>query len=310
MKKLILTLSAVLLFSVASAQNSSLADESARYEQRYDLLVSRLGVDGVGVETVLNNWEKVDSANAKMLLGKFSYLFAKAMTPQVIMKPGRKYLGMEPVLTLKDSLGNDVYYYQDNVFDDELYGQAVKAADKAVALYPDRLDFRFLKANAYIAYEKESPDMALAYLQDLVRENQTRTLPWKYEGEDVDDAFFEDAMQEYCFSFYTIGSQTSYEAFRTLSEQLLQQYPDNMGYMNNVGSYYLVKQEYKTAMKYYDKVLKKIPDDYTAMQNGLLAARKLKNVKLEKKYLNIIIRHGSERDRLVAQGRLDTLNKK
>ncbi len=284
--------------------------ESERYEQRYDLLVSRLGPAGIGIETVLNNWEKVDSTNAKMLLGRFSYLFTKAQTPQVVTRPGKKYLGMDPVVSLKDSLGNDIHYFQDNVFDDELYGQAMKAADKAISLYPDWLDLRFLKANAYIAYEKESPDMALAYLQDLAREDAAGRFSWKYEGADVDSGFFAEAMQEYCYSFYTIGSPASYEAFKSLSELLLDIFPDNLGFMNNIGSYYLVNHEYKTALKYYDKVLKKVPEDYTAMQNGLLAARRMHNVKLEKKYLGHIIKYGSEKDRLMARGRMDALNMK
>ena len=46
------------------------------------------------------------------------------------------------------------------------------------------------------------------------------------------------------------------------------------------------------------------------MQNGLLATRKMKNVKLEKKYLGMIARHGSEKDRMLAQSRLDALNGK
>ena len=81
--------------------------DSERYEQRYDMLVSKLGPAGIGVETVLNNWENVDSTNAKMLSGKFSYLFTKAQSSQVVVKPTKKYLGMEPVLSLKDSLGNN-----------------------------------------------------------------------------------------------------------------------------------------------------------------------------------------------------------
>ncbi len=152
--------------------------------------------------------------------------------------------------------------------------------------------------------------MALPYLQNLVRENSARKEPWIYEDSEVDENFFEDAMQEYCYSFYSIGSDASHEAFRTLSQQLLDLYPDNMGFMNNIGSYHLLKEDFKTALKYYDKVLKKIPDDYTAMQNGLLASRKLKNVKLEKKYLTLIEKYGSEKDRLMAKGRLAALSKK
>lgn len=305
MKRLIISFAAMLACVSAFAQS-----ESEKYEQRYDLLVSKLGPAGVGVETVLDNWEKVDSTNSRMLLGRFSYLFTKAQTPKVVTRGSKKYLGMEPVLSLKDSLGNDVYYFQDNVFDDEIYALAVKAADKAVAMHPDRLDFRFMKANAYIAYEKESPDMALAYLLSLVKENEGRTGKWNYDGEEADPGFFEDAMQEYCYSFYTIGSPASHEAFLSLSERLAECFPSNMGFVNNIGSYHLLKQDYKGAMKLYDKVLKKVPGDYTAMQNGLLAARKMKNLKAEKKYLNLIIQYGSEKDRLLAKGRLDALNRK
>ncbi len=305
MKRFIVLIAALLAASAVFAQT-----ESERYEQRYDMLVARLGADGVGIETVLNNWEKVDSTNAKMLLGRFTYLYTKAQTPQVVSRPEKKYLGMDPVLEMKDSLDNSVYYFQDYVFDDELYGQAVKTADRLISLYPDRLDYRFLKANAYIAYEKESPDMALAYIQDLIRENSVRKAAWQYDGKETEKDFFEDAMQEYCYSFYSIGSPASYEAFRVLSEQLLEAYPANMGFMNNIGSYHLLKKDYKTALKYYDKVLKKAPGDNIAMQNGLLAARKLKNVKLEKKYLEMMLKHGSDKDRLLARGRLDALNKK
>ena len=283
MKKILFVAMMLMAGVAASAQT-----DSERYEQRYDLLVSKLGAAGIGVETVLDNWAKVDSTNAKMLLGRFTYYFTKAQTSEVVSKPGKKYLGMDPLLTLKDSLGNDVYYYQHNVFDDELYGQAVKAADKAIATYPDRLDFRVMKATAYIAYEKESPDMALAFLLALADEETRRRNAWAYGDAEAEEGFFEEAMQEYCYSFYTIGSDGSREAFRKLSEKLSGMYPSNPEFVNNIGSYYLVNHEYKTALKYYDKVLKKHPDDYTAMQNALLAAKKLKNAKLEKKYLAMI----------------------
>lgn len=286
MKKILFAAVAMLACALASAQT-----DSERYEQRYDMLVSRLGAAGLGVETVLDNWEKADSTNAKMLLGRFNYYFTKSQTTEVVSKSSKKYLGMEPMLALKDSLGNDIYYYQHSVFDDELYGQAIKAADKAIAFYPDRLDFRFIKANAYIAYEKESPDMALACLFALIDENGRRSNAWTYGDAEAEPDFFEEAMQEYCYSFYSIGSEASREAFRRLSEKLSGIYPSNPEFVNNIGSYYLLKHEYKTAVKYYNKVLKKHPGDKTAMQNALLAAKRMKNAKLVKKYQDMIEMH-------------------
>lgn len=263
--------------------------QTVNYEQRYEMLVSRFGPAGVGVETLLENWAKADSTDIKLLTARFNYHFAKAQTDQVVKKTQKKYLGMEPLMTLKDSTGVDVYYYQEKVFDDELYGQALKAADRAIALYPDYLDFRFIKANAYISYEKESPDMALAYLLALVQEDAVRRKLWRYNEKAVEPGFFESAMQEYCYSLYSIGSPEAMTAFLKLSEKLNELHPDNPEYINNIGSYYLIaEQDCKTALKYYGKVLKKHPQDYTAIKNSILAARKMKNTKLEKKYMKMI----------------------
>lgn len=304
MKKL---LAIAIMLSVSFALSGQ---TSERYEQRYDLLVSQFGPAGVGIETVLDNWEKVDSTNAKMLLGRFTYFFTKAQSGQVEARPGKKYLGMDPVLTLKDSLGNDIHYFNINVFDEELFAQAMKTADKAVSIWPDRLDFRFMKTNAYIAYEKESPDMALAYLSALADENVRRKSSWEYEGVKVDQDFFQDAMQEYCYSFYSLGTPAGYEAFRALSEKLAAMFPDNPQFMNNLGSYYLIaKEDYKTAYKYYNKVLKAHPDDYSAIKNGIIAARRQKNIKTERKYLEMMLKYGPENERLQAEGRLKALKK-
>ena len=278
------------------------------HEQRYNLLVSKFGPGGVGVETVLNNWAKVDSTTVKLLAARFDYYFTKAATTQVVAKPGNKYLGMKPVLTLKDSTGADVCYYQEQVFDDEIYGKALRAVDKAINTHPYMLEFRFMKANAYIAYEKESPDMALAYLIALAVEDSSRKSPWKYDGKEVDPGFVTDAMKDYCYSFYSIGSQKSLDAFMKLSEKMNELHPGNLDYLNNIGTYYLVAaNDYKTALKYYGKVLKKRPSDYTAIKNSVIAARKMKNTKQEKKYLQMIVKYGPDNEKTQAELRLKAL---
>ena len=283
---------------------------SEKYEQRYNMLSAQFGPAGVGVETVLDNWEKVDSTNAKLLLARFDFLFTKAQSVKVVMKDSKKYLGMEPILTFKDSLQRNVYCYQEVFYDDELYGKAIQAIDKAITVWPNRLDFRFAKANALISYEKESPDMALNYLKSLLAEAAVKKSDWDYADTTVGKPFIEDAMQEYCYSFYSIGSPATYEAFLALSQKLVSVYPDYLDFANNIGSYHMIaKEDYKAAIKQYAKVLKKDPSNYTAIKNSILASRKMGNVKSEKKYLQMLVEHGPENEKLVAQGRLSHLSK-
>ncbi len=280
------------------------------FERRYNLLVSQVGPAGVGIETLINNWAKADQDNDRMLTAKFHYYLTKAQKPEVVTKPSKKYLGNEPVLALKDSTGSDVFYFQVLAYDDELFREAINAVDRAIEVYPERLDFRFMKTNAYVSYERESPDIALANLIGLANDFVKGAEQWTYDGNPADAEFFAEAMQEYCITFYTLATQSSYEAFRKLSEVMAGVYPSNMAFVSNIGTYHLlVKDDCKTALKYYNKVLKKNPSDYTAIRNSCLAARKLGNVKMEKKYLAMLMEHGGDVEKMQAKARLEALNR-
>ena len=299
-----------ILLTVVILSMSVICLTAQDYERRYNLLVSQVGPAGVGVETLLDNWARAEKDNDKMLTARFHYYLLKSQSSEIVTRPERKYLGTEPVLTLKDSTGADVYYFEVLKYDDELFREAVAAVDRAIEVYPDRLQLRFMKINAYVSYERESPDMALANLIALASDFDKGTSEWIYEGEPADDEFFAQAMQEYCYTFYSLGTSYSYEAFRRLSEVMNGYYPDDMSFVCNIGSYHmLVKNDCKTALKYYSKVLKKNPTDYTAIRNSTLAARKMGNAKLEKKYLKLLMEHGTDSDKLQAQARLSALEK-
>lgn len=308
MKKLLITVVAALAAAFSLAGQTT----SEEFKSRYDNLTRRLGAAGIGVETLLDKWEKAFPEDIDMLVGKFNYYLAKSAYEEVVSKPQERYLGEKPMLSLKDSLGNDVRYFQVVSYGDSLFAMSSQAIDKAIKLYPDRLDLRFCKVTALLAYEKDSPDMAVASLSALIDYNGTSHPAWKYGNEPAEKDLFESGIQEYCASMYELESPSSYEAFRSLSEKMLKYSPDNSLFVTNLGTYhFVVKKDNKTALKYYNKVLKKEPDNYTAIKNCVLMARRDKNVKLEKKYLPMLAQYSpDEIERKSAQARLTALNAK
>ena len=306
----------ILTFLVALALPLSLLGQTQTpedYVRRYNNLVDRVGASGVGVETLLDKWAADYPDDLQQLLARFSFCFNKAQTSQVIQLPQDRYLGREPLIPMTDSLGRKANYFEDFIFDDEQFGLALEALDRAVSLNPERLDLRLLRTDALIAYEKGSPDMALASLKALVDENFQKHPAWTHGSlEKVDDEVFKALMQDYCFTFFRLGTDSSAEAFKGLTEHMLTRWKDDPMLLDNIGSYWLVcKKDYKKARKYYDQVLKKHPGDMTAIRNGVLLARTIKDVKLEKKYLAMMAQYGeTEVDRKSASARLEAMNQK
>ena len=302
---LLACLAAGLAFSAAAQTQTQ-----EEYIRRYNNMVSRVGASGVGVETLLDKWEADWPESLDMLMGRVLYFFDKCQETRVVLKEKNRFLGEQPTLALKDSLGNDVNYFQETFYDDELFGRAVSFLEKAIQLAPDRLDLRQNKIAALIAYEKESPDMALSDIKTLIDYNASRKPAWIYPGEEVDKEYFDAVIQEYCYVFFRYATPRCYDAFRDISQRMLDYEPDNVLFLDNLGSYYFIaRHDNKTALKYYNKVLKIKKDDLTAIRNCVLLARNAKDTKLEKKYLPMMARYAeTETDRLSAQARLDYLN--
>jgi tetratricopeptide (TPR) repeat protein len=306
-KKLMILAAAVIILPAVSLAQTTREE----FVARYNTLSSRLGPAGVGIETLINRWEAAFPDDPDMTAAKYSYYFYKSSTVKIIPLAKERYLGREPVLPpYVDSLGVKRAWFEDTEYDDSLFAIANSAIDRAINYHPERLDLRFVKLNGLLNYEKESPDMTLALLRQLVDENYKSSPKWEYPGMEVTPEVFKTFMQDYCYAFYRIGSDASAEAFKSFSETMLEHYPSDPLFLDNIGSYYLVfKGDTKTALKYYNKVLKKNPDDLTAIRNCILAARRDKNVKLEKKYLPMLVKYGeTETDRKSAETRLQALS--
>lgn len=264
-------MAALLLCCSAFAQTTS-----QDFKERYQRQVRMLGASGVGVETIIDRWEQAFPEDGDMLEARFLYYYSKSQSTEVVKKPGNKYLGQKPMLTLKDSLGNDVHFFEETMFVDSLFAHSQEAIQKAVALHPQEIQYRLDKISSLLAYEKESPDLAYAELVKLIDYDTASHPSWTYQGEAVSGDDFIDLVQEYCNRFFTLGTPNGYEFFLAISQKMNKLHPKNAMFVGNIGSYWFVGQNnYKKAQSYYKKALKLDPQDAASLQNMKVLERKM-----------------------------------
>ena len=260
-----------------------LAQDRQSFIDSYSRQVNRLGYAGVGVEGILNKWEAAFPDDGLMMEARSAYYMAKSRSSQVITLDKNKYLGAKPVLSLPDSTGKVVNYFEDYVYDPDCFAKAMEWIDKAIALYPRECCYSFDKVTALVEYEKMDPELASDLLIEMVDKHLKDKDYWLTDGEAVAWEDFSSAVQEYCYKLYLIGSERSYETFRIVSEKMAKAYPKEVNYLTNLGSYYLiVRQNDKKALLYYTKALKIDPEDPTAKNNIQVIERRAAQAKKKK----------------------------
>ena len=253
-----------LLACMALGAQENAADIKAEYERQ----VRYVGLAGVGVETIINRWEAAAPEDPEVYVARFNYWLSKSAAESVVItRPQKRYLGNDPVMTLKDSLGRDVYYFEDVNYDDEAFGEALKAIDRAIELNPQEISYRFGKITSIMDYEKESPDMTAAELSLLIDDYQAGGEGWTYAGGPLTQELFCQGISEYCYRFFRTASPASYEYFLEISEKMNKLYPDEVVFIDNIGSYWQVNGDSRKALRYYRKALKIDPEDYAANNN-------------------------------------------
>jgi len=261
MRKYLIALG-LLLCGLASGQTAE------EFKEKYARQVKNVGPSGVGVETIVNKWIEAYPDDLDARESKFTYYWAKSRDIQIEPRSGNKYLGKKPVLSLKDSLGTPVNYYEVPYFDEEYFSQATASIDELIKMAPNALEYRLDKISALLDYEKESPDMAATELLNLIDYNANSHPVWTLRGQSMDADDFDAIVKEYCSSFFNLGTSVGYNSLKIVSEKMAKMRPNDADWQANLGAYYQVgEKNIKKATKYYKKALKLDPENFAAKRN-------------------------------------------
>lgn len=284
MKKAIIS-AALLVMSLTCIFAQDNQPDTKVFKEKYERLVRMLGPDGIGIETVLDDWAEAAPQDCEMLEARFNYYFERSKQTGVAALAMDRYLGREPLTALKDSTGKIYNYFEVNVYEDEVFAKATDALRQAISVKPEEMRYRSLLTNAYIEYEKENPDIAESLLLGLIDLNKTKHPAWTLDGQPLTEDDFQDIIQQYCFVFFKEATPRTYDIFLNLSETMGKLYPKTTVFQANQGSYWLaVKENPKKALKIYEKILKTDPDNVDVLKNCVIAARKMGDKNLAGKY--------------------------
>jgi len=307
MKRSILSAIAVLLAVLPAAAQLSREE----YKDKYDRQVRAVGYAGLGVETILDRWGNVYPDDCDMLEGRFFFDLTRARSSKTLRSPKARYMGREPLMTLKDSLGAPVYFYEEEFYEDSLFNSALGYMGRAAELRPEEFLYRAHMLNSIIQKEKEEPVMSVEELDALISYDKACSPSWTYRSQPAGESFFPDAVQDYCSLYFEIGSPKSYAAMRRISERMIKLYPNRLEFLSNMGMYWKVAENNpKKALAVYKKVLSKDRDNYQAAKNGFTVARSLKDTKFQKTCLETVARVSpSESERMSAESILKAMSK-
>jgi len=259
----------IISFILFLAGMSAFSQTRADFAKQYNTQVDIVGFCGLGVESILDKWEATFPGDGEVLRARFSYYFSKAKSSEVAIKDQDTFMGAQPVLQLKDSLGRPVNYFMVSTFEDSLLNIAFKYIDMAIEQNPREMSYRAEKFTALAAYEKEMPAASLKLALEFVDYYASNAkLPWTMFSRPASSDVFQAQIQDFCYSYYKIASGASYEAFFKLASRMNKLYPKSELFLGDLASYWLVaKKDTKKASKYYQKVLKINPSNEIALKN-------------------------------------------
>ena len=168
--------------------------------------------------------------------------------------------------TVKDSTKQEESYISSEVFfNDSLFDISQQFINKAIAKSPKRLDLHFGKIHAISVKgdhrQQTSEILGIINIGDKIKHQ------WYWGGDEVHEnpkALFTESIYEYVASLY---NSNQYDYVQQISESMIKSFPKEIASYSNLGACYLIKGDYKKALKYFKKARKLNKQDIIVLNN-------------------------------------------
>lgn len=215
---------------------------------------------------LLHTWQEREPENAELFTCYFNYYLRRAKQEVI------GFTTQEPEgesLALTDSTGKPAGYMGSQFYyDPDLLEKAFAKIDQGIGLYPDRLDMRFGKVTAYRLtgdWEGFTVEIVRA-----IRYSDANKNHWTWtnnEPKEDGDEFFLSSIQRYQSYLYETGNDSLLTNMRTIAEEILKYYPNDVEALSNLSITYLLTGAYDEGINTLLKAEKINPKDGIILGN-------------------------------------------
>jgi tetratricopeptide (TPR) repeat protein len=198
----------------------------------------------------------------------------------------------QQALEMEGSEGESAYMYSKQVYNDSLIAIAFEKIDKAIRLYPDRLDLPFGKI--HMLFTLEDYEKAMPAIHQVIERSHLNGNQWTWTlGKPVEDGkeAFKSSMQDYFRRFY--DAELENEAMQ-ITEWMLQYYPDDVVFRSNKASLLAISGNTDEALPLFLSIHDDNPDDYIVTSNIAFIYKQKEDKENALKYYRILSECGDE----------------
>ena len=293
----------IILFILAGCFVGNLAAQTSWYD-RYRECINDSSLEYSRM--VIEQWEQAEPESADVYAAWFNYYCKMSMSEVMQMTPVPPQDGQE-ALELEDGTGASVYMYAKQVFADSLLAIANQKIDKAISLYPNRLDLPFGKIT--MLFMQEDYKSVMPVIHQVIERSHVNGNQWTWTLDaPVEDGegLFKSSMQDYFNRL--VDAELDDEAMQ-VTEWLLQYYPDEVMFRSNKASILAITGNMDQALPLFLSIHDDNPDDYIVTSNIAYIYMTKGDKKNALKYYRILSKCGDEEMEELARQTITELTK-